>query len=55
MIDPDGTVSQAYQQLMAFPSAAYPQDWVIGKDGRVIYMNNHFQLDAMVAAIESQL
>ena len=33
----------------------YPQDWVIGKDGRVIYMNNHFQLDAMVAAIESQL
>ena len=44
-----------YAQDSPFPSAAYPQDWVIGSDGTVVYMNNGFELDAMLAAIEAQL
>ena len=55
LLDTDGSVKQEYQQVLAFPSAAYPQDWIIGNEGEVIYMNNHFELDAMVQAIESQL
>ena len=54
LIDNKGVHDQ-YNQEMAFPTAAYPQDWVIGTDGTIIYVNNGFELDAMLSAIESQL
>lgn len=55
LLDRDGSVNRQYAQEMAFPSAAYPQDWVIGTDGVVVYANNGFELDAMVHAIETEL
>ena len=55
LLDPDGTVNQRYAQEMAFPSSAYPQDWVIGTDGAIAYGSNSFELDAMVTAIEDEL
>jgi hypothetical protein len=55
LLDEDGSVNEVYTQLLAFRSSAYPQDWVIGNDGTVIYVNNGFELDAITAAIESQL
>ncbi|MFT5685800.1 MAG: peroxiredoxin [Myxococcota bacterium] len=54
LIDNKG-VHQEYAQQTPFPSAAYPQDWVIGADGTVVYVNNGFELDAMLSAIESEL
>ena len=55
LIDPGGAVHRDYALESAFPSAAFPQDWVVGNDGRIIYANNGFELDAMVTAVESQL
>jgi peroxiredoxin len=55
LLDEDGSVVNQYSQEMAFPSAAYPQDWVIGAEGIVVYANNGFELDAMVTAIENEL
>ena len=55
LLDTNGAVNAAYQQLMAFPTAAYPQDWIVGNDGTIIYKNNAFELDAMEQAIQSQL
>ena len=55
LLDTDGSVNTEYLQVLAFESAAYPQDWVIGTDGVVVYRNNGFELDAMITAIESQL
>ena len=55
LLDTDGRINRLYAQEMAFPSAAYPQDWVIGTDGVVVYANNGFELDAMVSAIEQEL
>ena len=55
LLDTDGNVNREYAQEMAFPSAAFPQDWVIGTDGVVVYANNGFELDAMVSAIENEL
>lgn len=55
MTDPDGLVHRQYVQTMAFPSAAFPQDWVVGSDGTVIYANNGFEADEMQAAIEREL
>jgi hypothetical protein len=54
-MDNDGSVNARYHQDSAFPSAAYPQDWVIGSDGTIVYVNNGFELDAMVTAIEDDL
>ena len=54
LLDPNGSVHQNYQQRNAFPSAAYPQDWVIGAKSEIIYVNNGFELDAMRTAVESQ-
>lgn len=55
LVDADGAVSDVYNQLMAFPSAAYPQDWIVGTDGRVVYVNNAFELSEMVTVIEAEL
>ena len=55
LLDTDERVNNTYAQEMAFPSAAYPQDWVIGTDGVVVYANIGFELDAMVAALEREL
>jgi hypothetical protein len=55
LLDEDGAVSQLYRQLPAFPSAAYPQDWIVGGDGSVVYMNNGFELDAMWTALDNLL
>ena len=55
LMDRDSQVNRDYAQEMAFPSAAYPQDWVIGTDGVVVYANNGFELDAMRTAIDNEL
>jgi len=55
LLDRDGSVSAAYQQMSAFPSAAYPQDWIVDGEGTVVYMNNAFDVDAMEAALERAL
>ncbi len=51
----DGSVSVDYATEMAFPSAAFPQDWVIDRDGTFVYGNNYYELDEIVAAIERSL
>jgi len=55
LVDADGSVVETYFQHFAFASAAYPQDWIVGTDGDIVYVNNGFELDAMVAVIESEL
>ena len=55
LLDTDGSALRDYEQTMAFPSAAYPQDWVIGVDGTIVYANNGFEADEMQAAIEREL
>lgn len=55
LLDENGEVNRAYHQDVAFPSAAYPQDWVIGTDGRIAYVNNGFELAAMETVLENEL
>jgi len=55
LMDTNGKVHEEYSQSSAFPSAAYPQDWVIGTDGKVVYVNNSFEVDAVVTAIDNEL
>lgn len=55
LLDRDGNVNREYALEMAFPTAAYPQDWVIGTDGTIVYGSNSFELDAIEAAIDGEL
>ena len=55
LLDSDGAVIDDYSQVAAFPTAAYPQDWVIDVDGRVAYVNNGYEPDEIRAVIEEQL
>ena len=51
LLDRDGSVNNVYALTQAFSSAAYPQDWVIGSDGVIVYSSNSFELDAMVRVL----
>ena len=55
LMDQDGSVNRSYAQIMAFPTAAYPQDWVVNSEGVVVYANNRFELAEMTAVIDGQL
>lgn len=53
--DETGQVFNEYRLQMAFPTGAYPHDWVVGTDGTFVYYNNRFDHAAMVAAVEAEL
>ena len=55
LYDEDGQVHEAYSQDLAFSATAYPQDWLIGTDGTVAYVNNGYDPEALSALIEEQL
>ncbi len=55
LMDHDGSVAQQYQQHSPFPSAAYPQDWIVDDEGVIVYVNNAFDLAAIEAALERAL
>ena len=48
-------VQDAYAQELAFETAAYPQDWVIGVDQTIAYKNNGYEPDEVIAVIEEEL
>ena len=45
---------EAYSQD-AFEVSPYPQDWVIGADGRVAYVNTAYEADEIRAIVEEEL
>ncbi len=53
--DEDGLVHASYSQDLAFSATAYPQDWLIGTDGTVAYVNNGYDPEALSDLIEEQL
>lgn len=55
LVDGDGAVTALYQQTMAFPTGAYPQEWLIGTDGVIEYYANEYEPDALRAVIEREL
>lgn len=53
--DPQGRTFNLYQQQMAFPTGAYPQEVLVGPDGVIVYANNRFEVESLRAAIELAL
>ena len=40
---------------MAFPTGAYPQEVLVGRDGSIVYTNNRYEAEGLRAAIEAAL
>lgn len=55
LYDGDGRVWGMYQEAGAFTTAPYPQEWLIGTDGVVVYYANELEIDAVTAAIAAEL
>ncbi len=55
LYDPGGSVHAKYSQLTAFSNTIYPQDWIIGIDGKVAYFSNAYDVAALKLTIESEL
>lgn len=51
LYDEGGLVYDHYALDAAFDLAAFPQEWVIGPGGVVIYANNRYEPDEIEAAI----
>ena len=55
LLDGDGSVTAQYAQTMAFPTAVYPQEWVIGTDGIIEYYANEFEYEALEEVVDGEL
>lgn len=55
LMDPDHQVTALYEGTMAFPTGAFPQEWLIDEDGIIVYYGNEYEYDALVEVIEAEL
>lgn len=55
LFDQGGVVHESYAMQTGFQGTVYPQDWIIGTDGKVAYVNSGYDNEAMAAVIEEEL
>jgi len=55
LFDEDAAVYEAYRQQANFTGTVFPQDWIIGADGAIAYVNSAYEYDELVEAIEEAL
>jgi hypothetical protein len=55
LFDGDGTVLAQYNQVLAFDNTRYPQDWIIGSDGTVVYFSSTYEPALMIEVVEQEL
>ena len=55
LFDGDGEVIGRYGRLRHSFGTVYPQDWIVGVDGKVAYVNPGYEPDEMRAVLDEQL
>lgn len=55
LVDPGRKVQGQYQQTMAFPTAAYPQTYVVDAQGKLLYYNNVHDIEELRLVLEGAL
>ena len=55
LFDEGGETKAQYNPGKTPTNSVYPQDWIIGSDGRVVYVNGGYDPSAMAAAIDAEL
>lgn len=52
LYDPEGAVYAHYSTEAAFWLASYPQDWIVGPGGTIVYLNNRYEPDEIEAVLD---
>ncbi len=55
LFDESGDVHSDYNPGKVPTNSVYPQDWIIGVDGTVVYVNTVYDPDEMHAVISTEL
>ena len=55
LFDDGAVVQQDYNPGRNATNSVYPQDWIIGVDGTVVYVNTRYEPDEMMAVINDEL
>lgn len=55
LFDEDSEVLNRYGSLPHSFDTIYPQDWVVGVDGRVAYVNPGYDPEGLTALLEAEL
>jgi peroxiredoxin len=52
LLDANQEAQRQYQGTMAFPTAAFPQTYVVDPQGKLVYYNNVHDIDELAAVLE---
>lgn len=55
LYDRTGDVHAEYTVQAAFDGTSFPQDWVIGADGRVVFVSNSYDPEALRRVLDDAL
>lgn len=55
LYDDGGMAHADYNAGAKSTNSVYPQDWIIGVDGTVLYVNTAYEPNEMIAVIEAEL
>lgn len=55
LYDEGGLVHDQYVSTSSVPAAAFPQEWIVGRDGTIVYQASQYNYDAVVDVIEAEL
>ena len=55
LYDEGGVVHEDWVTYSDVPAAAYPEEWIVGTDGVIVYHEGIYDYDAVVEVIESEL
>lgn len=55
LFDQGGQVHNRYGALRHSFGTVYPQDWIVGIDGQVAYVNPGYEADELEAVLDAEL
>ncbi len=55
LYDAGGLVHADYVTLSEVPSAAYPEEWIVGTDGLIVYHAAHYDYSSVTDVIDAEL
>ncbi len=55
LYDEGGLVHDQYVSTSSVPAAAFPQEWIVGRDGTIVYQASQYNYDSVVDVIEAEL
>jgi len=55
LYDENGEKKQMYNPGKTPTNSVYPQDWIVGADGTIVYVNTEYEPDEMAQVLDAEL